>query len=329
MRNKKNIVVIGGGTGTFTVLSGLKKYPVNLSAVVSMADDGGSTGRLRDELGVLPPGDVRQCLVGLSSSEKLRDLFNYRFGKGSLAGHSFGNLFISALEQVTGSFDKAIEEVGKILAIQGQVIPVTLNKVRLQAILKNGRELKGEHQISSSNLLKKTGIKKLLLIPRAKANQKALKAIEQADLIIIGPGDLYCSIVPNFLVQGLPQAIGKSKAKKIYICNLMTKKGHTDNFSLNDFVETVEKYLGQDVIDFVIFNTKKPAQQILNRYTQEGETVRLNKKISKKKSFGLIGVNLLSSQIYQQDSNDRLRRSLIRHHPDKLAKVIMKLLENR
>jgi len=326
MKSKsKNIVAIGGGTGIFTVLSGLKKYPHNLTAIVSMADDGGSTGRLRDELGVLPPGDIRQCLVALSEADLvLRDLFNYRFDRGELEGHSFGNLFISAFEKITGNLDRALEEISNVLKIKGKVLPVTLDKVWLRAELENGTELKGENEINNSWLLSKFGIKKLFLKPQAKANLKAIQAISDADVIVVGPGNLYCSIVPNFLVKGVPEAIKKSKALKIYNCNLMTKYGHTDGFSVRNFVDIVEQYLGKKVFDYVIFNNKKPSAVLLKKYSSEGEWVEIDEKALKDKRF--IGADLVSSKLYHQNQADKLRRTLIRHDPDKLAKTILSLL---
>src|SRR3989338_8459514 len=220
----KKIVVIGGGTGTFTVLSGLKHYHAELTAIGTMADNGGSTGRLRDEFGVLPPGDLRQCLVALSEADTvMRKLFNHRYEHGDLAGHNFGNIFISTLEQVTGSLDKALHVAGKILQIHGQVIPVTLDKVRLVAELKNGKVLKGESALSDYQLVSRFGIKKIYLAPKAKANPEALRAIMEADLVIVGPGNLYASLIPNFLVHGVGNALVKSGAKKVYIANLMNK----------------------------------------------------------------------------------------------------------
>ncbi len=320
----KNIVVIGGGTGTFTVLSGLKKYPHNLAAVVSMADDGGSTGRLRDELGVLPPGDIRQCLVALSEADSiLRDLFNYRFNKGNLKGHSFGNIFISAFEKKTGNLDKGLEEVSKVLRIKGKVLPVTLDKVWLKARLKNKKELSGEDKINNSWLVSKFGIEKLFLDPQARANPKAKKAILEADMIIVGPGNLYCSIIPNLLVKGIPETIQRSKALKVYNCNLMTKRGHTDKFSATDFVDVIESYLGRQIFDFVVFNNKKPSNALLKKYSSEGEWVKPDNKTLKDKRF--IGENLISSDVYCQDPADKLKRSLIRHNPDQLAKLINSL----
>lgn len=321
----KNIVVIGGGTGTFTVLSGLKKHPYNLTAIVSMADDGGSTGRLRDELGVLPPGDIRQCLVALSEADLLlRDLFNYRFEGGELGGHSFGNLFISAFEKITGNLNKALEEIGNVLKIKGRVLPVTLDKVRLRAKLENGTEVNGENEINRSWLLSKFGIKKLFLKPQAKANPKAVQAILEADAIIVGPGNLYCSILPNFLVKGIPEAIKKSKAIKIYNCNLMTKHGHTDGFKVSDFVDTIEQYLGKKVFDCVVYNAKQPSAALLKKYSDEGGWVEPDKKALKNKRF--VSADLMSSIQHRQDPADKLKRTLIRHDPNKLAETIISLL---
>jgi len=225
MENKQKIVTIGGGAGSFMVLSGLKNLPVKLSAIVNMVDDGGSTGILRDEMGVLPPGDVRQCLIALShSSQTLRELFGYRYADGRLGGHSFGNIFLSTLEKVTGGFDSAVTEAGKILRIRGYVLPVTLKKTRLVAVLKNDKEVFGEGKIycNKSDLC---DLKKLYLKPQVSLNPKIIPAIKDADKIVINPGDLYTSLIPNFLVKGLAQAIAKSKAKVIYVVNLMTKPG--------------------------------------------------------------------------------------------------------
>lgn len=321
----KNIVVIGGGTGTFTVLSGLKKYPHNLTAIVSMADDGGSTGKLRDELGVLPPGDIRQCLVALSEADMLlRDLFNYRFDGGDLDGYSFGNLFISVFEKITGDLNQALERVSDVLKIRGRVLPITLDKVWLKAKLENGTELNGENEINNSWLLSKFGIKKLFLKPQAKANPKAIQAILDADVVVFGPGNLYCSIVPNFLVGGIPEAIQKSRALKIYNCNLMTKHGHTDGFSVKSFSGVIENYLGENILNYIIFNNQKPSDLLLKRYSSEGGLVEPDNKILKDKRF--IAANLVSPILYQQNPSDKLKRTLIRHDQDKLAKTIISLL---
>lgn len=326
MAKLPKIVCIGGGTGTFAVLSGLKKYPVSLVAIVTMADDGGSSGVLRDELGVLPPGDVRQCLIALSQEDLLlRNLFAYRFGLGPFLGHNFGNIFMAALEKTTGSFDKAVEKASRILNIQGEVIPVTLDKVRLVARLESGKEINGEKNITKSSLLSKHKVKKLFLQPKANANLKALKAIKDADVIVIGPGNLYSSIVPNLLVEGISEAIKKSMAIKIYNSNLMTKYGHTDGFKVKDFLSVIEQYLGKGSVDYVTYNNKKPASDFLRKYAKEGEFVEPEPDLSGNERF--IGADLVSDNVYKQDSSDvMMQRTLVRHDPDKLAKLIISLV---
>lgn len=323
---RKRVVVIGGGTGTFTVLSGLKHYPVDLAAVVTMADDGGSTGRLRDEFGVLPPGDLRQCLVALSEADQvMRKLFNYRYDKGELTGHNFGNIFISTLEQVTGSLDKALDVAGRILNIRGRVIPVTLDKISLNAELANGKILKGESAFMEYQLVSKYGIKKIYLEPGGSANPKALRAIAEADLIVVGPGKLYTSILPNFLVRGVAQAFVRSKAKKVFVANLMSQQGHTDNFSVTDYVETLEAYIGKKVFDVILYNTKNPPRALVTRYADEGEPVVCTAKC-KKSGRGLIGKDLLADGVAKTPKKDLLRRTLIRHDSEKLAKALMQLV---
>lgn len=327
-KQKRNprIVVIGGGTGTFTVLSGLKHYPVDLTAVVTMADDGGSTGVLRDEFGVLPPGDVRQCLVALADEDLvMRKLFNHRYDRGGFKGHSFGNIFISTLEQVTGSIDKAIDVAANVLNIRGRVVPVTLDKIALHAELNNGKTLNGESAFMEYQLVSKYGIKKIYLDPAGTANPKALKAIEEADLIVVGPGKLYTSILPNFLVKGVSRALARSKAKKVFIANLMSQQGHTDNFSVSDYVKALEKYIGKEVFDTILFNTKMPPQTLVRRYADEGEPVVCT-DACKKSGYELIGKDLLADGVAKTPKKDLLRRTLIRHDSDKLAKALIKIL---
>lgn len=323
----KKVVVIGGGTGTFTVLSGLKYYPLDLSAVVTMADDGGSTGRLRDEFGVLPPGDLRQCLVALSEADQvMRKLFNHRFESGELAGHNFGNIFISTLERVTGSLDRALDVAGRVLNIRGRVIPVTLSKVGLIAELKNGKVIEGESALSDYQLVSRFGIKKIYLRPKAKANRKAIEAIESADLVIVGPGNLYASLIPNFLVDGIGRALVSSKATKIYVANLMNKNGHTDDFHVSDYVQALESAIGKKrVFDAVVYNTKQPTQALLRKYADEGTPVEASPECFKR-GFRLVGANLLADEIAKTAKKDLLRRTLIRHDPKKLASVLMQSL---
>src|SRR3989344_1579352 len=266
----KNIVIIGGGTGTFTLLSGLRKFPTNNSVIVSTADDGGSTGCLLKELGVVPPGYIRQCLVGLSyTDETLRDLFSYRFETGSLKGHALGNIIISALEKITGSVESAIAEAGKLLNVRGSVVPVTLFATKLSAMLKNGKKIVGEHNLDERHQQGQVPISKLFLTPNLPANPDAIKLIREADVIVLGPGDLFTSTLPNLLVKGVSSALKKSKAKKILVTNIMTKFGQTDGFTASEFVKVVEQYLGKGVLDIVIVNTKEPAKDWVTRYRKE------------------------------------------------------------
>lgn len=320
-KNKK-IVTIGGGTGSFTLLSGLKHYPVELSAIVSMADDGGSTGVLRDELGVLPPGDVRQCLVALSgSSELMRDLINYRFANGRLNGHSFGNLLLSALEKVTGCFEKAIDEVGKILLIKGKVIPVTTVETRLKMILDNGHVLQGEGEIYISKKID-MGFKQLFLEPSVKANEKAVNEIISADTIVLGPGGLYTSLIPNLLVDGINRALIEAKAKKIFVINLMNKKGQTSDYKASDYLKEMIKYISKDVFDFILINNIKPSEELIKAYFKEAELI-----INDIKDKRVILADILKNEKAEYNSNDALAsyRALIRHDPHKIAKIIYNL----
>jgi uncharacterized cofD-like protein len=310
----QRIVVIGGGTGSYTVLRGLKNYDVDLEAIVSMMDSGGSTGVLRDEFGILPPGDARRCLIALSpDTSMLRKLFEYRFKKGvGLNGHSLGNLLITALRDITGDEVKAIREAAMILNIKGKVLPVTTTNCQLGIILQNGQTIVGETNIDIPRYDPDLRVKNLLLIPKPKAYEEAVKAIRKADKIVIGPGDLYTSVLPNLIISGIKQAIAKSKATKIYVCNIMTKYGETKGFKASDFVNELEKYLGKGVLDYVICNDQKPPQHLIKEYEKEkAEYVEPN--LENSKDYKVIKANLLSDT------------DLARHDPDKLAKTIMNI----
>lgn len=318
----KKVVVVGGGTGNFAVLSGLKHYDVDLSAIVSMADDGGSTGILRDELGVLPPGDVRQCLVALSeSSHLMRSLMNYRFENGGLGGHSFGNLLLSALEKVTGSFEKSIEEVGKILFIKGKVLPVTVHQVRLKMVLNNRKLLEGEREIYLSKEIDQ-GYKSIYLEPYPKANPEALEAIQSADLVILGPGGLYTSLIPNLLVDGVVNALVTSKAKKVFIINLMNRKGQTTGYSVSHYLREIVRFLGSDIFDFILVNNQTPDLDLIEVYSEEGELV-----VNDVKDRRIIPAPLLGD-VQDVPKKDLMKRNLIRHDPHKLAQELMKIVNH-
>ncbi|MFA7209534.1 MAG: gluconeogenesis factor YvcK family protein [Parcubacteria group bacterium] len=329
---RKKIVTIGGGTGSFMLLSGLKKYPVDLSAIVSMADDGGSTGILRDELGVLPPGDVRQCLVALSdSSDILRKLINYRFDNGGLKGHNFGNLLLSALEKINGSFAKGVEDAAEILDVKGEVIPVSENQMRLHIRLKNGKILAGENHLDHNQGIRSSGIEKVFLDPEVRAYKKAVDRIKSADFIVIGPGDLYGSIIPNFLVGGFSEAVRKSRAKVIFNCNLTNKKGQTGNFFLEDYVSEIEKHIGKGRMDFVTFNKKKLPAKLIEKYEQiegVGSIVKIRDEKSPR-SYRIVSADILQENEVKKAKGDNISktRSFIRHNSEKLARVLSVVFE--
>ncbi len=271
-----NIVVLGGGTGSFTLLSSLKEYTSNITAVVNMADDGGSTGVLRDELGVLPPGDVRQCLVALSNSPKLRDLFNYRYDSGTFAGHSFGNLLLSTLEKSTGSFADAVATASDILRINGTVIPATLDNVRLRMSWSSKNfVLEGEHIIDIEHFKYDPREAVLSLTPKAHVNPQALTAINEADMILLAPGDLYTSLGPLLVVDEIGEALMNATARTIYVCNLVTKKGQTDGLDVVGHAAEIERFAGYTIIDTVLYSDQIPSDELRSRYAKKGSELVL------------------------------------------------------
>lgn len=318
----KNIVTVGGGTGSFTVLSGLKNLKdVSLYALVSMADDGGSTGVLRDELGVLPPGDVRQCLVALSEhTEIVRELMNYRFSEGALSGHSFGNIFLAALEKVTGDFTHGVEVASDILKVKGTVIPVTRNKADLSVLMADGAMVVGQSNISSTNL-QTGGIKKIFYKDKVELSEHAKQAILQADYIIIGPGNYYCSIISNLIVDGFKDAILQTKAKIILPIDLTNQKGHTEHWKASDYVKNTERYLGKSV-DFILINTEAPSSEQIERYKLErGDGVLVEDDLNDER---VIREPLISHSFVKFDKTDARQhaRSFIRHDSKKVADCI-------
>jgi uncharacterized cofD-like protein len=324
----RNIVTIGGGTGSYTILSGITNIPeVTLTALVSMADDGGSTGILRDELGVLPAGDVRQCLVALSEhTEIVRDLMNYRFGKGSLKGHNFGNIFLAALEKVTGDFVKGVEVASEILKVKGKVIPITKNKSELSMMLSNGKIIEGENKINHSDI-QNIGIDKIFYKNIVELNEKAKRAILEADFIVLGPGNYYCSLIPNLIVDGFKQAIIESKAKVILPINLTNKLGHTTGWKVSNYVNDVEKYLGK-LVDMILINSEEPSAEQVKRYKlEEGDGVLVMDDF---KDDRVIRESLLSNSIFSYGKTDTLQntRSFIRHDSKKLTECFEKIIKN-
>jgi len=323
-----NIVVIGGGTGSFTLLSGLKNYTHNITALVNMVDDGGSTGQLRDELGVLPAGDVRQCLVALSTSPKVRDLFNYRFDEGSMKGHAFGNLFMAALEKMTGNFTEAVKVAGEVLNIRGRVEPITFDNITLVTRLADGTVVRGQHEAES--LIIPVGERPWLdLEPTARINPQARQAILSADLVVIAPGLLYGSLAPALLVSGVTRALAETKAKKVYVCNLVNKPGQTDEFTVADYASEIERFAGVK-LDHVLYNNHRPSQELIDRYAKDGEMlVEWNKEELKKKHFYASGKRLIADEVWENTNaaSDPLaaQRSLIRHDADRVARELMRI----
>lgn len=321
----KKVTVIGGGTGGYVVLSSLKEYPLDLSAIVTMMDSGGSTGRLRDQLGVLPPGDLRQCLVALSEAPLLwRKLFLYRFERGDLDGHNFGNIFLSALEKVSSNYDEVIKTASYVLKIKGEVMPVTFKNTHICVQYENGSIVKGEGNIDK-NYNEKTKVTKAFLDPEVSANPKAIERINKSDFIIIGPGDMYASIIPILLVKGIKEAFQKTKAKFIYNINLMTKSGQTTNYKASDHIHDIEHYTGRYPDIIVISNGKIP-DEIIKWYISHNEKVVVNDLDKTKVKGNIVEEDLVDRTNYQKLTADKfvnpLVRSVLRHDSSKLAKVI-------
>lgn len=308
------IVALGGGTGLSTILHGIKEYTSNITAIVTVADDGGSSGRLRQQFDIVAPGDIRNCLVALAADETMmQELFQYRFGKETeFGGHSFGNLFITAMTQVTGDFEKAVKESSKVLSIRGQVLPSTLDKVTLMAEHKDGRVTEGEAQIP------KTGvpIKKIFIRPQSAVGAPdAIRAILDAELIILGPGSLYTSIIPNLLLKEIRDAVVAASVSKIYVCNIMTQSGETDNFKASDHVKELVAHTHPRVLDACIVNVGKIPKHMLEKYALERSIpVVADSQAIKDIGYGVIEEDLVNST------------DLVRHDANKLARIIGNLL---
>lgn len=310
------VVTIGGGTGLAVLLSGLKQYTSNITAIVTVADDGGSSGRIRQEFDILPPGDIRNCLVALADAPTLmRDLFQFRFDTSSdLSGHSFGNLFITVMTRLTGDFEKAIKETSKVLALRGQVIPSTLHKVMLVAQHKDGSVTEGETKIPQSN----RPIKRVSLRPElSPATPDAIKAIQEAQVIVLGPGSLYTSIIPNLLIEELTQALVSSSAVKAYVCNVMTQPGETDGYSASEHVRMLINHSHPRIIDCCMVNAGVISQEVLKRYAQQDSYPVTNDR----KRIETLGYRVI------EDDFGIIEEGVIRHDSAKLARMLIGLLE--
>ncbi len=329
-RTQRKIAVIGGGTGSFTLLSSLKEHTSQIAALVNMADDGGSTGVLRDELGALPPGDVRQCLVALSNTPKVRDLFNYRFEEGSLKGHAFGNLFLTALEKMTGDFAAGVEVASEVLSVKGTVAPITLSNVKLVMTRRDGTEVHGEFEIGHFDFDGERP--EFRLEPSAEPNPQAIRAIETADIVVVAPGNLYGSLAPALIVPGVGDALRRSKAFKMYVCNLMTKPGQTDGFDVSDYADEIERLAGGKFLDAVLYNTERPKDELLARYAQEGErSVEYHPDKLQDAHYIAAGANLLAGSVWQGfNVADPIaaHRTLIRHDSAAIANAIIELYDS-
>lgn len=318
-------VAVGGGTGIPTFLRGFKQYTANITAVVTVADDGGSSGRLRNEFGILPPGDIRNCLVALADTEPLMErLFQHRFENGEgLAGHSFGNLFILAMTEATGNFFDAVQASSQVLAVRGRVLPSTLDQVYLTAKMADGREVTGESIIGKAG----APIQHLFLErgePGAEGGEirplpEAIEAIEQAELIVLGPGSLYTSVIPNLLVPGIADAIRRSKALKVYVCNIMTESGETDDYTVSKHIKAIIDHAGYGVINACVANTQPIPPDVLQKYAEEN---------SRPVEIDVAEVQRLGVDLVQVDVLDT-RHKYVRHDSDKLAWYIAKLFLDR
>ena len=315
------IVAIGGGTGLSTMLRGLKKYTRNLTAIVTVADNGGGSGMLRQDLGMPPPGDIRHCMESLANTEPIMEkLLTYRFTEGVLAGQSFGNLILAALNGVTGSFEEAVTQMSHVLAITGRVVPVTSADVQLEAVFENGARVVGESQIAAFKREQDCRIHHVSLIPdHPRATPAAIAAIREADLILMGPGSLYTSIIPNLLVEGVAHAVAQADAPKLYICNIMTQDGETEGYTAADHLEALLVHGAPGLLDLCLANTAPLRPGLLEKYREEdaaplaGDRERIAK----------LGLELVERPVASEEGN------YARHDPDKLAQAVLDIYRSR
>lgn len=327
-----HIVIIGGGTGSFVVTSGLSHRKLKLSVLLTMVDDGGSNKILRDEFGLLPTSGIRQAIVALSENKTLlRDLFNYRYHQGgkNIEGMTFGNLFMAAMADILGSQKKGIEETCKLLQVKGNIIPISYDDVRLKATYENGTQVIGEHLIDEPTHNGKLKISKLETQPKAKLNPEAKKVLLSADLIILGPGDFYTNTIANLVVNGLVETLKKSKAKILFIANLMTKYGETYNYTLRDFFTDLSYYMPLSLIDYVLINNNLNFDQSALTLYHKEQAIPVVDNLSPSNinsHVKLIRTDLLSKIIITQEKSDQTKRSMIRHDSKLLAQEIIKLI---
>ena len=315
------IVAVGGGTGLSTMLRGLKKYTKNLTAIVTVADDGGGSGMLRQDLGMPPPGDIRHCMEALANTEPVMErLLTYRFTEGSLAGQSFGNLILAALNGITGSFEEAVAQMSHVLAITGRVIPVTSADVQLEAFFENGASVVGESKIYACKKEQDCRIHHVRLIPeRPKATPSALEAIGEADLILLGPGSLYTSVIPNLLVDGVVDAIVQAPAPKIYVCNIMTQEGETEGYTAADHLEALMAHGEPGLVDLCLANCAPLRPELVEKYRRE-DAVPLTVD---RERIAAMGLELVERPVAWEGGN------FARHDPEKLARAVLEIYRSR
>jgi conserved hypothetical protein, cofD-related len=319
--NGPRIAVVGGGNGLSTMLRGLKNYTENLTAIVTVADDGGGSGRLREDLGMPPPGDIRNCMEALANTEPLMsELMHYRFQEGSLAGQSFGNLFLAAMNGVSPSFDVAVSRMSEVLAITGRVLPVTTADVQLEAEFENGASVVGESKISYCKKKEDCRIARVRLLPEhPRALPEALSAIRQADMIVLGPGSLYTSVIPNLLVDGIVGAIRDSDALKIYVCNVMTQEGETEGYTVADHIAAIFKHGGPGLFDLCLTNSSPIPRGVAARYASEGaELIRCDAD-----RCAAMGVEIINRPVATVENG------FVRHDPGHLARELILLHAER
>ncbi|MHC1683914.1 MAG: uridine diphosphate-N-acetylglucosamine-binding protein YvcK [Clostridiaceae bacterium] len=316
------VVAIGGGTGLSTMLRGLKHYTSNITAIVTVADDGGGSGDLREDLGILPPGDIRNCILSLSDTEPLmEELLQYRFTDGRLKNQSFGNLFLAAMDGISTNFEEAVRKMSDVLAVTGKVVPVTLDNMKLKARLKNGEVVEGESNIPEKAIELDSSIESIMIEPAdAKALDEAVEAIRDADAIILGPGSLYTSVIPNLMVKGIAIELLKCNALKIYISNIMTQPGETDGYDVADHIEAINKHVGGAVIDYVIANVEELDEDLNKKYEQDhSEEVMINEERIRSLGAELIRGNLVKI-------NDK---GFIRHNSEELAAIVIETIMDK
>lgn len=312
------IVVIGGGTGLSNMLRGLKYYTSNITAVVTVADDGGGSGALREDLGILAPGDIRNCILALSDTEPLlEELLQYRFTDGRLKNQSFGNLFLAAMNGISDNFEDAVKKMGSVLAVTGKVLPVTLDNVTLKAKLKNGTIAEGESNIPKVVIQSCSPIERMYIEPaNARAVQEAVDAIMEADAVVLGPGSLYTSLIPNLLVKDIANAVKKTEAAKIYVANIMTQRGETDNYSVADHIKAIYRHAGKDIIDYAIVNLGRLDEDLESKYMNEAsKLVVYDEKRVKDLNVEVIGGDFIKAN-----------KKYIRHDAEKLASILIETI---